>query len=457
MDTTTAPVTESEAQHQAPGRVSPRRSRIDAPHPVDTPSPPSAVANPAGTLSLLEVIEQPTEDLIAAVTGLSEAARREQLELQANQLAEHLRQRLRDVDHRESQLNARVAQLEADLRAGRVWLREQEHEFAEREAELRRQLEDAQVRGEAKTDAAEEEVGLDEARAALADREQALALKENELREQRFEFQRQSAALRHAQQLWEQERARQEAELARERERLARKFEDQSADRDRQLRTAEELVARESEQLARDRAELASDRQMWDERRRSETEALAERTKIAEDDLAQQRVRLDGRAEWVERQRAGLEQVRAEIASLHRQSLEMRLVAEQLWSQISGRMSPAEVAQSIARLRLKLAEHYRLEEQALEAKKQELVELSERIANRHQELSVLQCGLKDWSASRQSEIEEQAAALVQREQDLQAQQDEIRHARLQWQGERLSYEQQLRELRAQLRSAPAAA
>jgi hypothetical protein len=196
---------------------------------------------------------------------------------------------------------------------------------------------------------------------------------------------------------------------------------------------------------------------MWDERRRSESEALAERTKIAEDELAEQRVRLDGRAEWVERQRAGLEQVRTEITALHRQSLEMRLVAEQLWSQISGRMSPAEVAQSIARLRLKLAEHYRLEEQALEAKKQELVELSERIANRHQELSVLQSGLKDWSAARQSETEEQAAALVQREQDLQAQQDEIRHARLQWQGERLSYEQQLRELRAQLRSAPAAA
>jgi hypothetical protein len=457
MDTTTASRAQRDVEPvESAQRVSPRRSRIDGPHPVDSQPPPSDLADGAPALSLLEAIEPPSDDLIAAVTGQSEAARREQLDLQANQLAEHLRERLRDVDHREAQLNARVAQLESDLRAGRVWLREQEHEFAEREAELRRQLEDAQVRGEPGAVAAEATVDLDGVRAELTERGEALALKENELREQRFEFQRQSSALRHAQQLWEQEQARQQAELARERERLKIAFEEKSAERDRQLRSAEELVASQSEQLVRDRAELAAERCHFGERQRDEAEALTERKNTIEAELADQRSRLDGRAEWVERQRAGLEQVRAEITVLHRQSLEMRLVAEQLWSQIAGRMSPAEVAQSIARLRLKLAEHYRLEEQALEAKKQELIELSDRIANRHRELSVLQSGLKDWSAARQTEIEEQAGQLAGREQELLAQQDEIRRARMQWQGERLSYEQQLRELRAQLRGAAAA-
>ncbi len=444
--------------------VSPRRARIDGPHTV-TGELPASIQVGVPAQSPLEVIEEASVDLIAAVTGQSEAARREQLELQANQLSEHLRERLREVDRREAQLNARVAQLESDLRSSRVWLREQEHEFAEREAELRRQLEDAQVRGEAGAlaggglacGAAEDAVDLDSARAELAERESGLGLKENELRERRFEVERQAAALRHAQQLWDQERSRQEAELSRERNRLAHRFEEQSAQRDRQLRCAEQLVAEQSEQFLRDRAELAADRQAWDERRKLQSQALDEQARSAAAELGDRRSRLDGRVEWIERQRAGLEQVRGEVTALHRQSLEMRLIAEQLWAQISSRVSPADVAHSIAQLRLKLAEHYRLDELALDGRKQELIELSDRIARQHRELTVLQSGLKEWSAARQEEIEEQAARLVRREQELEAQQDEARLARTQWQGERLSYEQQLRELRAQLRDVPAAA
>ncbi|MCI0362084.1 MAG: hypothetical protein L0211_26685 [Planctomycetaceae bacterium] len=451
---TTAPATTSQSappDDAAPAAplISPRRARIDGPHLM-------AGASTPGGPSLLEVIEEPPADLVAAVTGQSEVARREQLELQSDQLSEHLRERLREVDRREAQLNARVAQLESDLRTSRVWLREQEHEFAEREADLRRQLYDAQVRGETGT-AAAEAVDLDQAHAELADRERQLQLKENDLRERRFEIERQASALRHALQLWEQERARQETALARERERLAREFEQKSADRDQQLAAAERLVAQQSEQLVRDRAELSADGQAWDQRRRDQAQALDDQASRIDAELANHRQRLEGRAEWIERQRAGLEQVRGEITALHRQSLEMRLIAEQLWAQISGRMSPAEVAHAIAQLRLKLAEHYRLEEQSLDAKKQELVQLGERIAQQHRELAQLQGGLKDWSAARQAEIEEHAANLVRREQELEDQQDAFRQARGQWQTERLAYEQQLRELRAQLRGQPIAA
>ena len=135
----------------------------------------------------------------------------------------------------------------------------------------------------------------------------------------------------------------------------------------------------------------------------------------------------------------------------------MRLIAEQLWSQISSRMSPAEVAHAIAQLRLKLAEHYRLDEQALEAKKTELIKLGERIGEQHRELAQLQSGLKGWAAARQSEIEEQAATLIRREQELEEQQEAFRQSRSEWQTERQAYEQQLRDLRAQLRTLPAAA
>jgi hypothetical protein len=202
---------------------------------------------------------------------------------------------------------------------------------------------------------------------------------------------------------------------------------------------------------------MLADRRAWDEQQARQRQALEERQQAADAELAGRRLQLDARQEWIERQRTGLEQVRGESLALHRQSLEMRLLAEQLWSQISGRLTPAEVTQSIAQLRLKLAEQYKLEEQGIASRRQELVDLSERIAQKHRELVQLRSGLREWAAARAAEIEQQAAALVEREQALDQQQEESRRAAAEWSSARRRYEQQIRELSSQLRALPAAA
>lgn len=135
----------------------------------------------------------------------------------------------------------------------------------------------------------------------------------------------------------------------------------------------------------------------------------------------------------------------------------MRLIAEQAWAQLSGRCSPAEVTQSIAHLRLKLAEHYRVEEQSLTVRRQEVVGLGEKIADQHRELVQLRDGLKGWTAARQGEIEEQAERLVERELQLDREQENLRQAQHAWQAERRGYEQHIRDLASQLRQVPAAA
>jgi chromosome segregation ATPase len=192
-------------------------------------------------------------------------------------------------------------------------------------------------------------------------------------------------------------------------------------------------------------------------RQSRERQALEDRHQAATAELTDHRVRLEARQDWIERQKAGLEQVRTEILVLHRQSLEMRLLAEQLWSQISGRITPAEVTQAIAQLRQKLSEQYQLEEQSLQSRRDELVQLGERIAAQHQELTQLRTGLREWAAARQAEIGQQAAALVQRELALDEQHESLRQAERQWQFERRRYEQQIRDLASQLRTLPAAA
>lgn len=473
--------------------VIPRRMRIDAPHETtssqasESPAAENGVP-PAGIgeldlakagQALLEV-EEPTAAMVAAVAGNNPEIRREQLQLQVAQLAGHLRQRLREVDHREATLNARVAQLESDLRASRLWLSEREMAYQEREQELVRQIEELQENAEVRQEQRETITIRSEAQIAeLNEREQEVRLREDDLRERRFEVDRQASAIRHAQQLWQHEREREEKQLAEERRRFdadvkqwREQFEQECAavdqereqkfdllirQREEQLAAAEAILDEQSRALERDRLSIAVEQQAWHEQKSRQRQAIDELRKSTEDEIADRRLRLEARQQWIERQKAGLEQVRDEALRLHRQSLEMRLLAEQVWSQITASLSPAEVTQAIAELRLKLAEQYKIEEQQLLSRRNELLELSEKLAEQHLEVTQIRDGVRQWGNARQAEIERQAAALVQRELALDAQQEEFRETEQRWNGDRRRYEQQIRELSARLRSLPVAA
>ena len=102
-------------------------TRIDAPHSreparADVHQPRRQAADAAVVAEALEVA--------TAQPGAGEAA--EQLRTQAAQLAELLRARQKDLDHREAQLNAQAATLDRDERAARLWLSERMAELEER-------------------------------------------------------------------------------------------------------------------------------------------------------------------------------------------------------------------------------------------------------------------------------------------------------------------------------------
>src|SRR5262245_49862405 len=117
--------------------VAPRRTRIDPPHPAAQDRPAldaqgateqplgAEIVNPFITADssqpMLEV-EEPTAEMIAAVTGQNLELRREQLQLQVAQLTGHLRIRLREVDRRGATLTSRVGQLDSDVVTHGLWL-----------------------------------------------------------------------------------------------------------------------------------------------------------------------------------------------------------------------------------------------------------------------------------------------------------------------------------------------
>ena len=452
-------------------RTGERRTRVDAPHPVNQADvAPDARATNEEPLAqaLLEVAEEPTPALLAAALGETLESRREHLQLQVSQLAGHLRERLREVDRREAAVNARCSQLEADLRANRLWMRERENEFQQRELELKRHIEELEERCATSRSAEGEsspvgnglggaaagsgENDSEDRRQDFTERDHQIQLKEADLRERRFDQDRQATALRHAQQVWEHQRSREEQELAQDRARLEAEYQARLAERESEWKLAEQLLREHAAQLDRDQAALAAERRAWEaQKSRSQQELEGEKQAVLAE-IEGHRQRLNARQDWIQQQKDSLEQLRSEVLSMQRESLEMRLVAEQLWTQITGRLSPAEATHTVAQLRLKLSEQFKLEEDNLQARREELVALGERITAQHAELKQLQSGLREWAAAREAEIEQQAAELVQRELALDAEQEQHRQAQHAWQADRRRLEQDIRELTAQRRA-----
>ena len=116
-------------------------------------------------------------------------------------------------------------------------------------------------------------------------------------------------------------------------------------------------------------------------------------------------------------------------------------------------MPPAEITQSIAQLRLKLAEQYRLEQQGLAEQKQELLSLAEKVAEESGTLRTQRQELQSWFAAREEEIERHAKSLVTREQELLEQSDKLREIETRWNSDRRRLEQEVREAHSRMRQA----
>ena len=110
-------------------------SRIDPPH---------EVSSPAGEASLVETA--PAAEPIAMGQPVTDEPSENQIRLQADQLASHLRKRQSELDHREAELNSRIARWEAESRSARLWMDERETEVASRSEELSKQQQEVERR-----------------------------------------------------------------------------------------------------------------------------------------------------------------------------------------------------------------------------------------------------------------------------------------------------------------------
>ena len=150
----------------------------------------------------------------------------------------------------------------------------------------------------------------------------------------------------------------------------------------------------------------------------------------------------------LEQRQATLERVRAEMLRLHREALEMRLVAEQLWAQLAGRATPAELTAGVSKLHSQLADEFRFASQELETQRHSLRELIGRLEQKQQELTEQRNELVEWFRRRQADLAHKAVELSQRDQQLNTERQKFRDQQQQWKSERRRLQQQIHQLEA---------
>lgn len=422
-----------------------------AEQPAATVQPP-AVLQPSGVL----------QPVAAAAPALADAAE-ERLRKQADQLATHLRMRQREIDSRESQLNAQLAQFDRDARSARMWLTEREASLKRRSEELDQREQEIKVRtARLAAEAVQRAAGdqppqLTKREADLAQREQALQEREARLAEQEaLLLARQQAAAEQAAAAPvvdappTRELTAEEADTAAALGRLAEQLEGKQQD----IQRAEAQLAQAVAETERLRRQLHADRERVAREAAESREQLERERRQATDEVEKLRRGVQRRSERVDRTRAALRQLRAELGKMHRETLESQLAAEELWIRMSDGAPSAALTRSLMRIRRRLSEAYRLAAAEVQTEKEELEKLRVSIAEQFEKLQEQKREIERWAVAKHEEADKHAAQLIARERELEEQHYELQEQAQRLQAERLSYHRAIRRIEVEQGNLP---
>jgi hypothetical protein len=107
--------------------------------------------------------------------------------------------------------------------------------------------------------------------------------------------------------------------------------------RQKNLEEAESLLGDGQAALDRARQQLTADRQAWQEQCEIDRRRINDDRRRAEADLDKKLQTLTARGEHLERRTAAVDQLRAEVLRAQRETLELRLATDEIWSQLSQR------------------------------------------------------------------------------------------------------------------------
>ena len=404
----------SETSHSASFDVSPlgglaSGTRVDPAHVMAKDDPPAA--------------EPPVTNRAAEPDAVA------RVRTQASQLAAYLQRQATAVDHRESELNSRLASLENQIRGARLWISEQHLDIEQRQAEINRREQELDERKARATNAAGP---AQNARQRVDRRRQPGSPRSGDPPPPGRARRIGGAAGRSIGRLARSRRSAASATVAR----VARK----------ELERGEQMLAADQAEVQRQRNQLALARSRFAEETEAQRQRAAQQQErlTAEHDKA--RLELKRQADELAARQTVLEQMRADVSRSQQEVLEIRLATEELWARLCGTMAPAALSRSLAKIRVQLAEQQKLVRSELAQQKFEIQELSARLTEQHHKLAERRTAIERHSDQRQQELAAQAARLVEQERQLNEQIAELNRERESWQDERFRLNQEIRRL-----------
>ncbi len=399
-----------------------RKTRIDAEH------LPSSGATRSGAVQAMDDVHTVVG---ARAIGDDVADGRDAVEAHARQLGTELDRRQTELDTREEELNRRLAEFDLEMRRSRLWLGERRREIEEREVEIGTRRADVEARFE------------------------RIVANERELQAARRGRVEQATTVDAPHEAAAADTTSADAEEVSVPEWAFQPAEAPSADltpRMRRLEKAEALLATEQAAFSEARQRWEADRAEIVENQRAERQDWAEQQSRREAALRRRGEELRQRGEQLDARAKSLDQLRRDLAAGQRETLEMRVAVQELWLSLSGRVAPTAMLQSLAEARAKLAEHFRNSGGEFEATELRMREAAEQLSKQVATVKQQRQQFQTWADERQKAIERQAARLVAREQELEAQDQRSQQQERTWGEHRLAYRREIRHLLCELRA-----
>ncbi len=411
--------------------------------PPDTPDLTAPRFHPAHPASVPRAPTTAPHDPaeLLAVVGREPIHAQEQLQLQAAELSEHLRQRQYHLTRWEASLNARAAQQDDERRTARLWLREQQLELTDRESELQHQAAQLEARtaeleslGITAQALARQQAQLEQQEHLLADQRQLLELELENTRRQsdwlnteRDNWQQQSRQqLQACEQLREQLLAEKHTTQqlgASLRAQLAQH--QQQADESAQLHALrqdlsaqETLLRQEYEQLTNDKLQWAREKRAWQDRTIRQRQTLAKRWRQRRQSLQAQLEALQARRRANHEHHEQLLQRQEQLDQLQRQLHTDRFLLQQVQSQLENRSRQTDLTPLIQAVRQFVEAESAEAQEKLCQHRTELQQLAQNLERQRESLETRHARLHTSMLHRQAELDALASDLLRREQRL---------------------------------------
>ncbi len=375
----------------------PHKTRVDSAHGIELNSIAEAKGMPAFANA-----EAPSGEVLSAIAGTDVDASARQLRGQAMELSAYLQEKQSLLDRRESEMNARLAVLENETRIARL----------RNEIRLKGTPASAPV-GDQDDEPAVHTVPC-EAAAAKPQIDCGIALDqqtESNLNE-RIDFEP----------LVENGPYEPTREVPAAERKLREEF-------------ARSQASRQAEESAPSPSHSA------DEASTRELDALRQA-------LQDHKADLDKREQH-------LQSLHDQITELHRESLELRVATEHIWTDFRGHMPDEELAKSLAQHRAKLADHYKIANDELCRRREVLHQLQQHLSQQGEQLRRERLDMQMWIDRQRNEVEAKSATITAREFEFERREAELQRQSITWQQQREDYRHEIEQLSRRLRYANA--